>query len=82
MHTETLATDLKDQTILLPDARQLGALEEVVTRMGATVVRYRVSDLASGTRTVERWLAELIEGEYEAVEAAVDAAPRGPGGTA
>jgi nitrite reductase (NADH) large subunit len=67
MYSETLAADLKDQTILLPDARQLGALEEVVTRMGATVVRYRVSDLASGTRTVERWLAELIEGEYDDV---------------
>src|SRR5262245_52035088 len=26
--------------------------------------------------------SELIEGEYEVVEAAVDAAPRGPGGTA
>jgi hypothetical protein len=26
--------------------------------------------------------AELIEGEYEVVEAAADAAPRGPGGTA
>ena len=25
---------------------------------------------------------EFIEGEYEVVEAAVDAAPRGPGGTA
>lgn len=52
---------------MLPDARQLDALESILVGLGATTVKYRVSDASSGIRTVERWLAEIAEGEYDDV---------------
>jgi nitrite reductase (NADH) large subunit len=58
---------LKDQTIILPDGRQLAELERVVTELGARVYKFRLTDARSGSRTVERWLAELVEGEYDDV---------------
>ncbi len=66
MHNEQ-TTGLRDHTIMLPDVRQLDALESILVGLGATTVKYRVSDSNSGVRTVERWLAELIEGEYDDV---------------
>ena len=56
---------LQGHTVLLPEARQLQALETVISQLGADVFRYRVSDARSGSRTVERWLAELVEREFD-----------------
>lgn len=61
------AGPLAHHVVSLPDARQLDALEHVLTALGATPYRYRVADAMSGCRTVERWLAELVEGEYDDV---------------
>lgn len=58
---------LTNHTVTLPEARQLDSLERVLRQLGASVHRYRVANGASGSRTVERWLAELVEGEYDDV---------------
>jgi nitrite reductase (NADH) large subunit len=58
---------LEGHTILLPEARQLLGLETVVAGLGATVHRFRVGEGRGGSRTVERWLAELVEGEFDDV---------------
>jgi nitrite reductase (NADH) large subunit len=58
---------LQGHTILLPEARQLLGLETVIVGLGATVHRFRVGDGRGGSRTVERWLAELVEGEFDDV---------------
>src|SRR5262245_29044302 len=44
--------------------------------------RRRVADTAQPQSQPPATKPDYIEGEYEVVEAAVDAAPRGPGGTA
>ncbi len=67
MDNELSAGCLKDQTIMLPDVRQLDALESVLIGLGATTSKYQVAGANTGTRSVERWLAELIEGEYDDV---------------
>ncbi len=58
---------LKDQTVLLPEGRQLAELAEVIRGLGGRVQPYRLADGRTGSRTVERWLAELAEGEYDDV---------------
>ncbi|MEN9580315.1 MAG: hypothetical protein RJA70_3324, partial [Pseudomonadota bacterium] len=58
---------LAHHLVCLPEARQLDALEHVLTSLGATLYRYRVADSRSGNRTIERWLSELVEGEYNDV---------------
>ncbi len=67
MDHELPAGSLKDQTIMLPDVRQLDALESVLVGLGASTAKYQVAGANTGTRSVERWLAELIEGEYDDV---------------
>ncbi len=58
---------LAHHAITLPEARQLDLLERVLGQLGASCYRYRVANGSSGSRTVERWLAELVEGEYDDV---------------
>lgn len=45
-------------------------------------VRRRIASLEQPQAQPPAAKPQLIEGDYEVVEAAVDAAPRGPGGTA
>ena len=67
MNEPILRPMLAGQAILLPDGNRIAALQDVLHAHGAAVYRYEASGGYSESRTVDRWLSELIEGEYDTV---------------
>ncbi|HEX7669299.1 MAG TPA: uroporphyrinogen-III synthase, partial [Polyangiaceae bacterium] len=57
---------LDGATIAVPGVREADALSGLLTRAGAAVPRFKPAPV-SDERAIERWLSELVEGEFDDV---------------